>query len=427
MDIVKRNISDLKPADYNPRVITEKELDNLKKSIHKCGYLELIVYNKRTDRIISGHQRLKALKELDVKEVEVIEVDLDEKDEKALNIAMNKISGDWDFPKLEVLLSDLKLEGLLDLTGFSELELKDLDKLVKKLENDNLEAEEDDFDESQVSENKYNVKRGDIYLLGKHKIMCGDSTNKEDVDKLMNGNKFRLCFTSPPYNMNAGMYKNYEDNYKSEEYINFNLNVINNIKRYLEGYIFWNISYNKNSRWEFLDIANKIRKECKLNFLELIVWNKKVAMPITSNQMLTRQYEDIFVYSDENYTDYELLYLGTNLKKVVFDKQVKKGITNYWEIVVGKTQLEEHKACFPVKLPGRAISLVTEQNSNVFDPFLGSGSTLIACEQLNRICSGMELDEHYCSVIIERYIKLKGNQEVFKLNEDGSKTHIGDL
>lgn len=247
MNIITKSIADLKPADYNPRVITEKELDNLKKSIHKFGYLELIVYNKRTDRIISGHQRLKALKELDVKEVEVIEVDLDEKDEKALNIAMNKISGDWDMPKLEVLLNDLKLEGMLDLTGFSELELKDLDKLVKKLENDNLEAEEDDF-------------------------------NQDDV-------------------------------------------------------------------WEVKKVYNA----------------------------------------------------------------------------------DLHPTMKPIELCARAVKNSSLENDIVLDLFLGSGSTLISCEQLNRICYGMELDEHYCSVIIERYIKLKGSEQVFKLNEDGSKTHIGDI
>ena len=400
MNIVKKNISDLKPADYNPRVITEKELDNLKNSIHKFGYLELIVYNKRTDRIISGHQRLKALKELDVKEVEVIEVDLDEKDEKALNIAMNKISGDWDMPKLEILLNDLKLEGMLDLTGFSELELKDLDKLVKKLENDNLEAEEDDFDESQVSENKYNVKKGYIYLLGKHKIMCGDSTNKEDVDKLMNGKKADLVLTDPPYVIN--LVKN------DKVGADFGITKKGKYKSIIGDN---NTDITKKSYEIIKDVCDNIILFGGNYFIDFL--------PFSDGWLIWDKREDTGIRN--TFADGEMAWCSFHTPVRIY-RQLWNGMVRS-----GEHEKRVHPTQKPVGLLGEIIKDFSQEGNIVLDLFLGSGSTLIACEQLNRICYGMELDEHYCSVIIERYIKLKGSEQVYKLNEDGSKIHIGDL
>jgi DNA modification methylase len=243
--------------------------------------------------------------------------------------------------------------------------------------------------------------------------MCGDSTKIEDVEKLMNGQKADMVFTSPPYNMGAGMYENYEDNLKSQEYIDFNLEVIHTWLPFLKGYLFWNISYNKNSRWEFLEIMYRIIKETGLRFLEMIVWDKGHALPITSKDMLTRQYEDVlFVGNEESINrDMDLFYVGTKYKRAFFNKKTNRGITNYWKVDTNNTQLENHLACFPVKLPAKAINLVTQPDELVVDMFLGSGSTLIACEQLGRTCYGMELDPKYVDVIRKRYAKLIGREE----------------
>ena len=254
-----------------------------------------------------------------------------------------------------------------------------------------------------------------------HFVMCGDSTNEKDIKKLMGDVVADMIITSPPYNMGANMYENYEDNLKSQEYIDFNLKTIHAWIPYLKGYLFWNISYNKNSRWEFLEIMYRIIKETGLRFLEMIVWDKGHGLPITSKDMLTRQYEDILLVGDEDSVsrDMELFYMGTKYKRAFFNKKTNKGITNYWKIDTNKTQLENHLACFPVKLPAKAITLVTQPNEIVVDMFLGSGTTLIACEQLDRICYGMELDPKYCDVIRKRYWKfVNGSEEGW---EDGTK------
>jgi len=205
--------------------------------------------------------------------------------------------------------------------------------------------------------------------------------------------------------MNAKMYQNYKDNLKSQEYIEFNLEVINLIKDYLKGFIFWNVSYNKNSRWEFLEILSRMVKETGLQFLEMIIWNKKRAMPITSTKMLTRQYEDILLAGDPDAIkeDMEIYFCGENDKGAYFNKKTRKGITNYWEISVNKTQLENHSACFPVNLPLKGILLMSEQGGVVLDPFGGSGSTLIAAEKAKRKCFMIELDPIYCDVIVKRW------------------------
>lgn len=225
------------------------------------------------------------------------------------------------------------------------------------------------------------------------------------MKKLINGNDIKICFTSPPYNMAGDRYRNYDDNLKSQEYIDFNINTIKNIRPYLKGYLFWNISYNKNSRWEWIEIFYRITKETGINFLEKIVWDKGHGTPITSKKQLTRQYEDIFLGGVETEIENELTeaYLGTTLKNHAFNKRTGKGITNYWRITTGNTQTKEHSACFPVALPVKAILLMSMHNDNILDPFIGLGSTLIACEKTKRKCFGMELDEIYASVIIKRW------------------------
>ena len=260
---------------------------------------------------------------------------------------------------------------------------------------------------------KFEYTRQDI--KGAHFLLCGDATKEEDVARLMGGGYGKLIFTSPPYNMGGGMYETYEDNLKKEEYISFNIKVLSNFQKFLKGFVFWNISYNKNAKDSFIEIIYRIIKETGLKFLELIVWNKKHAMPITSKEAMTRQYEDIFLMGDEEniQKDLELFFCGRNDKRAWFNKKTNKGITNYWEVGTNKTQLENHLACYPVALPVKGILLMSDKDDIVIDPFGGSGSTLIACEKTNRICYMSELDPKYCDVIIKRwedYTKLRAEK-----------------
>lgn len=410
MNIQKINIKNLKTAEYNPRIDLkpgDEKYEHIKKSIEEFGYVDPIVVNKNMT-VIGGHQRLKILKELGYTEIECNVVDVNKNIEKKMNIALNNNNGEWDNEKLKQLMQEISKEFEdLDSTGFNR---EEIDELFGESE----EISEDNFDvEKHAEEIKEPItKLGDVWILGEHRLMCGDSTNKEDVSKLMNGNIAKCLFTSPPYNMGADMYESYEDNLESKKYIYFNLEVINVWKEHLKGYLFWNISYNRNSRWEFIEIMYRIIKDIGLKFMELIVWDKGHGMPIVSEDMLTRQYEDILMVSnDEDFSeDMELYYLGTTEQRGYFNKKKGKGITNYWRITTGNTQLDNHKACFPVKLPARAIELTTNKDDIVIDCFGGSGTTLIACEKSNRKCYMMELDPRYCDVIIERWEELTGKK-----------------
>lgn len=410
MKIETIKIKDLKAAKYNPRKDLkpeDKEYQKIKKSILKFGYVETIIVNKDLT-VIGGHQRLKILEELGYEEIECNVVDLTKDEEKALNIALNNLSGDWDNQKLEDLIAELKEKDFdLDVTGFNEEEIENMLDESIDLKDDNFELEKE---LKQIE--KPIVKLGDIWILGKHRLMCGDSTSKDDVEKLMKNDVAKCIFTSPPYNMSSKMYENYEDNLESRKYIDFNLNVVKLWTNYLKGFLFWNISYNKNSRWEFIEILYKIVKETGLKFMELIVWDKGHGMPITSKEMLTRQYEDILMVGNEEAIseDMELYYLGTTDKKAYFNKKTGKGISNYWRISTENTQLDNHKACFPLELPAKAIELTTNRDDIIIDCFGGSGTTLIAAEKTDRKCYTMELDPVYCDVIIKRWEKLTGKK-----------------
>ena len=410
MNIQKINIENLKTAEYNPRKDLkpgDEKYEHIKKSIKEFGYVDPIVVNKDMT-VIGGHQRLKILKELGYNEIECNVVNVNKSIEKKMNIALNNNSGEWDNEKLKKLMQEISKDFEdMDSTGFNSDE-------IEELFGENEEISEDDFDvEQHAAEIKEPITNlGDVWILGEHRLMCGDSTKKEDVSKLMNGNIAKCLFTSPPYNMGANMYENYEDNLESKKYIDFNLDVIKVWKEHLKGYLFWNISYNRNSRWEFIEIMYRIIKDIGLRFMELIVWDKGHGMPIVSEDMLTRQYEDILMVSnDEEFSqEMDLYYLGTTEQRGYFNKKKGKGITNYWRITTGNTQLDNHKACFPVKLPARAIELTTNKNDIVIDCFGGSGTTLIACEKSNRKCYMMELDPKYCDVIIERWEQLTGKK-----------------
>ena len=405
MQIVTKQIKDLKKYDKNAKKHPKSQIDLLVKNIERFGFTTPILIDKNNE-IIAGHGRLDALKKLKMETAPCVIIDyLNEEEIKALRLADNKIAemGEWDN---ELALNEFKeLEKeLQELTGF------DFD-IYNENDKDDVVPEEPKVVKSKL---------GDIYELGKHRVMCGDSTKDNDIDKLFkNTDKIKLIFTSPPYNMNGGMYENYQDNLKREEYIDFNLDIVNKWKEKLKGFIFWNISYNKNSRDEFIEIIYRIIKESGLKFLEMIVWNKKTAMPVISKEAMTRQYEDILVVGDDESIkeDIEMFGVFKNQKEAYFNTKTRKYLRNYWEISPLNSQIENHKACYPVELPARGISIMTNENDIVADPFGGSGSTLIACEKLNREGYLMELDPIYTDVIVQRYVDFTGNENIIKNGE----------
>ena len=199
MDIQKIPVKKIKHAKYNPRKNLkpgDAEYEKLKRSIKEFGYVEPVIWNQRTGNIVGGHQRFKVLTQLGEKEVDCVVVDMDHEKEKALNVALNKVSGDWDMPLLTDLLKDLDDSGFdLSLTGF---DLAEINELFGE-----PDAQEDEFDPDQALDEITTpmTQPGDVWLLGKHRLICGDSTIKADMDTLMDGQLADLILTDPPYNV----------------------------------------------------------------------------------------------------------------------------------------------------------------------------------------------------------------------------------
>ena len=222
MLIEKKNTADLLPADYNPRKDLkpgDKEYEKLKRSIEQFGYVEPVIWNKTTGRVVGGHQRLKVLIDMGMNEVDCVVVELSEEKEKALNVALNKISGEWDNDKLALLIADLQGTDFdVSLTGFEPAELEALFR-----EDTKKGVHDDDFDVEAELQKPTFSKAGDLWQLGEHRLVCGDSTKPETYALLMNGKQANLVVTDPPYNVNyegsAGKIKN--DNMENSAFYQF--------------------------------------------------------------------------------------------------------------------------------------------------------------------------------------------------------------
>jgi len=329
--------------------------------------------------VLGGNMRWKACKDAGLKEVWIDVAEgwtQDQKDE--FIIKDNANFGEWDW---DILVNE-----------WDSVQLAEW----------GLDVWQNEDDVPEVAEIPIS-KQGDIWLLGEHRLMCGDSTKGEDVGLLMNGEKADMFVTSPPYNANTKsgqgdifnrkksvkLYSDgYSDNLNSSDYVDFSKSVLNNCFLYTDGFIFWNVSYNANSRFEYIEQIQK-----HLQFLiEQICWKKSSTIPFKGSLM--RDWEPIYVFS-------------TNGNMLGLDSVN----SNYWEVNNTNSQQDNHKACFPIELPFKAINL-KKQFKLILEPFLGSGSTLIAAEKLNRKCYGMELDEKYCDVIIERWEQFTGQKAI---------------
>jgi DNA modification methylase len=381
----KVNIKEVKSNTANPRIIKDGKFKQLVQSIKEFPeMLELRPIVVNADMVVlGGNMRLKACIDAGLKEVPIIIADsLDEAKQKEFIIKDNVGFGEWDW---NVLANEWEVEELaawgLDLPlDFDE---KEIDAVV------------DDYEQPDTIQT--DIVLGDLFEIGEHRLLCGDSTDSDAVAKLMDGQKADMVFTSPPYNANtkAGqgdifnkkksikLYSDgYSDNLESSDYVNFALSVLNNCFLFTDGHIFWNVSYNANSRFEYIQqIQNH------LEFLiEQICWKKSSTIPFKGSLM--RDWEPIYVFS-------------TNGNMLGLDSVN----SNHWEVNNTNSQQDNHKACFPIELPSKAIKL-NDWYKLIFEPFTGSGSTMVAAHQLKRKCYGMELDPKYCQVIIDRMKKL---------------------
>lgn len=378
MNIQKINILKLKPSEYNPRKDLQPEDEEyikIKNSILEFGYVAPVIINADMT-VIGGHQRLKVLKELGYEEIQCIVVDLDKNKEKALNLALNKISGEWDNDKLEAILAELKETDIdMNITGFSNDEIDDILK-------DIMGSNEDDFDLEEALEEIEEpiTKVGDIWKLGKHRLLCGDSTQQEEVMRL----------TDPPYNVDyegtAGKIEN--DNMNETEFYNLLIDAFKNMHSVAKSgcpiYVF-------HADTEGLNFRNAF-KNAGFKLAQCLVWVKNTF--VMGRQDYQWKHEPILYGWKEGKAHY---FIDSRSQNTVleFDKPTRNA---------------EHPTMKPIDLLVYLIKNSSKENNLIVDLFGGSGSSLIAAEQTNRICYTMELDPRYCDVIIKRWETLTGQK-----------------
>ena len=398
MIIEKKNTADLLPADYNPRKDLkpgDAEYEKLKRSIEQFGYVEPVIWNQTTGRVVGGHQRLKVLMDMGMSEVDCVVVSMDEEKEKALNIALNKISGDWDKDKLALLIADLQGADFdVSLTGFEPAEI---DALFKETLKDGVK--DDDFDVGAELAQPSMTKPGDIWMLGRHRLICGDSTKAETYDLLMGSTKANLVITDPPYNVNyegsAGKIKN--DNMADEAFYIFLLDAYTQMLSAMADdasiYVFHADTEGLNFRRAFADAGFYLSGCC--------IWKKQSL--VLGRSPYQWQHEPCLYGWKKN--GKHQWYTGRKETTIwEFDKPKKNG---------------DHPTMKPIPLLAYPIMNSSMSNSVVLDPFGGSGSTLIACEQTDRICYTIELDEKFCDVIVKRYIEQIGGADGVTVQRDG--------
>ncbi len=421
LKIVQVPVSSLNSAPYNPRKWDETAIKNLTESIQRFGLVDPILVNghpKRKNIVIGGHFRLKIAKDLGYKEVPVVYVNISSiENEKELNLRLNANTGDWDFE----LLRDFDTELLLDV-GFDDSQLA-------SIWDENLNLEDDEFDvEAELKKIKTpKTKTGDIFQLGKHKLACGDSTSPTTLKKLLEKTQIDVIYTDPPFNLNynyqKGLGKNQkydcsgvEDKRSSAEYRKFLEATLKNALKYCKKdvHIFYFCDQNYIGLLQDLYSKNGITP-------------RRVCLWIKNNQNVTPQVAFNKCYEPCVYGVRGKPYLAPNVTNFteVLNTEIENGnrgiedildLLDIWLVKRLPTSEYLHPTEKPVKLHERPLKRCSRVGDVVLDLFGGSGSTLIACEQLKRKAFLVEKDPAFCDLIINRFKKFNPNADVKKIN-----------
>lgn len=401
MEIKELLLTELQPASYNPRKQLkkgDKEYEKIKQSLLKFGYVDPIIVNKDLT-VIGGHQRLTVLKDLKYETAKCVIVSLSKEDEKALNIALNKITGQWDDQLLADLLLDLQESDFnLDLTGF---EPPEIDDILSNIHDKDLS--EDDFDVEEELKKPTVARQGDIWQLGKHRVICGDSTKAETYDQLLGNKKANLVVTDPPYNVDveetAGKILN--DNMSDGDFYQFLYNMFSQVESHMEAdasiYVFHADTEGLNFRKAFKDAGFYLSGCC--------IW-KKNSLVLGRSPYQWQHEPCLFGWKQKG-------------KHQWFSDRKQ---TTIWEYDRPKSS-KDHPTMKPVQLMAYPIQNSSMRGTLVLDPFLGSGSTLMAAEQTGRICYGIELDEKFVDVIVKRYMEATGNTTVTVVRDGQTLTY----
>lgn len=430
MDIVKIDINLLNPAPYNPRLDlkpTDPEYIKLKNSIQEFGYVEPIVINKRNNVIIGGHQRYKVLKDLGYKDVDVVYVDLDDIHEKSLNIALNKISGDWDADKLEDLLREINLDDSIDtlLTGFDLNEIETMFGSADDIEDeDSPDLDELSKEMNQPSDNERQVKMGDMFKLGRHKLLCGDSYKEETYNNLVGSDKVDLLFTDPPYLYLAK--KSADQAFAGTNFCDNTKKIVIETSCELGDMDASNIEYlfkkeipsmyfccNNKLIKDYLILADKYKYKNDVH-----VWCKQ-GIPLHGGVTTGRYIMDLeyiiycrgsnAIFNNKLDGSYYRHYNKDNTLDIQEDVIRRQWYSHYAyisnnEVIKDREDAgSTHPTVKPLKLIIPKIAISSNEDSIVVDMFGGSGSTMIACEKLNRSCYMVEYNPKYINEIINRW------------------------
>lgn len=415
---VQRTINDLIPQDVNPRAITDKQMSDLTRSLKKYNLVEIPAID--TDgKILAGHQRLKALKILgrgdEVIDVRVPNRKLTDQESKEYLIASNKLGGDWDFD----LLKTFDMETL-SFAGFDTIEISNL---LDKEKN----VIEDDFDiEKELKEiKKPKTKLGDIIILGKHRLLCGDSTKPENLKRLLGKEKASMIYSDPVYNINinydggVGGKKNYggkvNDSRTFEEYKKF-------LKDSMECALAVSAKNTHVFYWcdqAYIGVVQDVYRSLGIHNKRVCLWIKNSQNPVP-RVAFNKAYEPV-VYGVRG-SPY-LAKTVTNLNEVM-NKEIGTGnelmedITDIWLAKRLSTKDYEHATSKPPQLHEKAIKRCTRMDDIILDSFLGSGSTLIAGQALGRRVYGCELEPQFCDLIIRRFEKMTGLKATIESHEE---------
>ncbi|MEZ7603231.1 site-specific DNA-methyltransferase [Streptococcus parasanguinis] len=391
------DINDLIPYIRNARTHSESQIAQIAASIKEFGFLSPILIAE-DNTILAGHGRLAAARKLGLTKVPCVkESHLTETQRRAYIIADNKLSlnAGWDEDILAIELSELQGADFdLDLLGFDESELASIFE-------DDKEVEDDDFDVEEELNKPCFSKAGDIWTLGRHRLICGDSTKEETYRILMEGKKANLVVTDPPYNVNyegsAGKIKN--DNMNTDKFYNFLLDAFSNMEKVMADdasiYVFHADTEGLNFRKAFNDAGFYLSGCC--------IW-KKPSLVLGRSPYQWQHEPCLYGWKKKGKHQW---YSG-------------RRETTIWEFEKPKKNAE-HPTMKPIALLAYPITNSSMSNTIILDPFGGSGSTLIACEQTDRSCYTIELDEKFCDVIVKRYIEQVGTDKDVSVLRDGKE------
>jgi DNA modification methylase len=392
----------LNPKNNNKH--PKEQIDRLAKLIQYQGFRNPVVVSKRTGFVLAGHGRIEAAKIAGLKEVPAMFQDFENEAQEYAYLTSDNAIASWaelDLSAVNTEMLDLGPDFDIDLLGIKDFVIEPIEKF------------EPQSDEDAVPDVVHPITRkGDIWLLGNHRLMCGDSTMIDDVEKLMNGERADISFTSPPYNAGKSeslsgnthsgdnKYNSYNDNQSQSDWLELMIDFTNNSIDHSD-LLIMNVQQLSGNKIAFIEYLNHFKN----NLVDISIWDKGHGAPQISQGVLANRFEYIVYVTnkqDPKRTIHHSSWQGKFQNVYTAPKQTNNEFSKI------------HAATFPIHLPEYFISEICDKSKSVIDFFCGTGTTLIACEKTNRKCYGMELDEKYCDVMIKRWEQYTGNKAVLE-------------